>query len=156
MNQAHWHLMLNHIPITGAAFALIAWLYAIWRNHADIYRFALGWAIVVGLLTLPVYWSDEQGHKLLHGLADFSHEMAETHEVWGIFLLYAMLTTSALAAVCFWRLKRTSGLPSPVGRTVMLPTFLITTGLGIYTGHLGGMVHHPAMRPDFAPQAERS
>jgi hypothetical protein len=151
MNAAHWHLMLNHLPIIGAAFALIIWLYAIWRNHPDIYRLALGLAILTGLATLPVYWSGEQGHEILHGLADFNHEMVETHEIWGTYMLYIMLASAALAIGCLLSLKRSNGLPSLFWKVGMASIFLITTGLGIYTGHLGGMVHHPEMRPGFVP-----
>lgn len=154
MNAAHWHLMLNHLPITGAAFASLVWLYAIWRNQPDIYRFALGWAILVGLATVPVYFTGEQGHEILHGLADFNHEMAETHEVWGTYMLYAMLASAALALGCLLTLKRSNGLPKPLWKMVMTFAFMLSTGLGIYTGHLGGMVHHPEMRPDFVPHEE--
>ncbi len=154
MNQAHWHLMLNHLPITGAAFALLVWLYAIWRNQPDIYRLSLGCAILAGLLTLPVYWTGEQGHKILHGLPDFNHEMAETHEVWGTCMLYAMTGTATLAQICLLSLRRTNHLPTTLWKIIISGVFLGTTGLGIYTGHLGGMVHHPEMRPGFIPRVK--
>lgn len=145
MTAAHWHLVLNHIPLLGIIFGTILLIYGVWRNQEDVQKASLGMLAVAGLFTLAVYLTGEPAEELVEGLAGVSHDAIEAHEEFGIYALIGGLATSILStgALLFASLRR-----HIVRWTVylVLAVALLTTGLLGYTASLGGQIHHQELR----------
>ena len=54
MNVAHWHLILNHIPVLGIAFGLVVLGAGLWKSSEELKRLALVVFATSALLAVPV------------------------------------------------------------------------------------------------------
>lgn len=145
MSAAHWHLMLNHIPLLGLFFGAGLLAYGVWRGSEDVQKASLGLLAVAGLSALAVYLTGEPAEEGIEGLAGVSHDAIEAHEKGALYALIGSLTTSAaaLGALLYgW------GRRSLARWTVLLTLVLAftTTGLLGYTANLGGKISHPELR----------
>ncbi len=152
-NAAHWHLVLNHLPVVGvfAGVLLMVALYVF--DLEDLKTVSLWWFVAVALVGVPVYLTGEPAEELVEGMPSVSHDALEEHEsvalwsftllcitgAWAVFgLIYRKLDESASAWI----------LP------VLFVAALVTSGMMGYTANVGGKIHHPETRPGFTPPEE--
>jgi hypothetical protein len=147
MNAAHWHLMLNHFPVTGLLLGLLLWGLAFKVKRPELDRLLGIWFLAMGILIIPVYVTGLNSHDILHDLPGISHEQIETHEHWGRYTLFAMLAVSLLSVMSLIRQK-------PIIQRIFPILVLVAFGLAFYTSHLGGFIRHPEIQPGFAPSGE--
>ena len=56
MNAAHWHLVLNHIPVVATPFAALLLGFALWRKRpSELFGVSLGAFVLIALLSVPAY-----------------------------------------------------------------------------------------------------
>lgn len=145
MTSAHWHLMLNHVPLLGLLFGTGLLTYGLWGAYENVQKGSLALLAVAGLSAVAVYLTGEPAEEVIEGLAGVSHEALEAHEGFGIVALTAGLVTglSALGALLYGRLRR-----SIARWTVILTLGLAVVSIGFlaYTANLGGKISHPELR----------
>ncbi len=145
----HLHLLVNHVPIIGAAFALVL-LIASYFFAPDVLRRT---AFAVLIVTALAGWaSDLTGDPAEHAIEGFpgvSRTVIHAHEDMAdkAFIIGGVAGVLALGALLRWR--RT---PVPGGATVvMLLLTAVLSGAMAYTGLLGGRVRHTEVRPESVP-----
>jgi hypothetical protein len=145
MSAAHWHLMLNHIPLLGLLFGAVLLAYGVWRGSEDVQKASLGLLAVAGLSALAVYLTGEPAEEVVEGLAGVSHDAIEAHEEFGIYALVGGLVTAltALGALGYALFRRRLARWSVVLTLVLA---VVSTGLLGYTANLGGKISHPELR----------
>ena len=145
MSAAHWHLMLNHLPLLGLAIGTVLLAYGAGRRQDDVQRASLGLLAGAGLSAIAVYLTGEPAEEVVEGLANVSHEALEAHEHFAIYALVGGIATGvvALGTLLYGGLRQ-----SLAGWTVLLTLVLAlaTTGLLGYTANLGGKISHPELR----------
>ena len=145
MSAAHFHLMLNHIPLLGLVFGAVLLAYGLWRGAEDVQKASLGLLAVAGLSAIAVYLTGEPAEEIVEGLAGVSHDAIEAHEEWGWYALIAGIATGAVALgtlLAGWMRER-------LGRGAVILTLvlaLLSSGLIGYTANLGGKISHPELR----------
>jgi uncharacterized membrane protein len=145
MSAAHFHLMLNHIPLLGLVFGAALLAYGLWRGAEDVQKASLGLLAVAGLSAIAVYLTGEPAEEIVEGLAGVSHDAIEAHEEWGWYALIAGIATGAVALgtlLVGWMRER-------LGRGAVVLTLvlaLLSSGLIGYTANLGGKISHPELR----------
>lgn len=149
-NAAHWHLVLNHLPVTGSLAALLLLGWALIRNSDDLKRAALGALVLVALVTIPAFLTGEPSERHLKGLPGISSRWMSNHEEMGEVALWVALVAGALAlaALVFFRKSR------PVPRWAVglfLALNLAVCGFMARTASYGGKIHHPEIR-SYSPQ----
>lgn len=153
MTAAHWHLMLNHIPLLGLAIGTVLLAYGAGRRHEDVQRASLGLLAVAGLSAIAVYLTGEPAEEVVEGLANVSHDALEAHEHFAWYALVGGIATGivALGTLLYGWLRQ-----SLVRWTVLLTLVLAlaTTGLLGYTANLGGKISHPELRGRTASAVE--
>ncbi len=141
MNWVHIHLMTNHIPVIGTMIGIVILAYSLWKNSEEMKRFSLGFFVVLGAVTLLVYFTGEPAEEAIEKLPGVSEVMLERHEGASIFALVSLLVLSALslAALVF----RSLGLPERAWywRTLVLVAVL-SGGLMGWIANLGGKIRH--------------
>lgn len=145
MSSAHWHLMLNHVPLLGLLFGSGLLTYGLWGAYEDVQRGSLALLAVAGLSAVAVYLTGEPAEEVIEGLAGVSHEAIEGHEEFGIVALTGGLVTglSAVGALFYGRLRRS------LARWTVVLTFalaVVSVGVFTYTAYLGGKISHPELR----------
>jgi uncharacterized membrane protein len=145
LNAPHIHLMLNHVPIMGFAFALLVavggWL---WKSDAVV-RAGLVLFLITGLATVPVFLSGEAAHEVVEEIAGVNDEAIDVHEELGERGMFAALGVAILAAFALFR-YRTQALPRPLVLATLTAGLVGFALLG-YAGFQGGMIHHEEIRP---------
>jgi uncharacterized membrane protein len=145
MSAAHFHLMLNHIPLLGLVFGVALLAYGLWRGGEDVQKASLGLLAVAGLSAIAVYLTGEPAEEVVEGLAGVSHDAIEAHEEWGWYALIAGIATGVVALgtlLAGWMRERLG--QGAVVLTLVLA--LLSSGLIGYTANLGGKISHPELR----------
>ncbi|MBK8189786.1 MAG: hypothetical protein IPK79_04985 [Vampirovibrionales bacterium] len=153
MNAAHAHLLLNHFPVIGMLVALSVWLIGLKTSQNALCRVALGWFVVIGAVSLLVYFSGNGAEAIVESLPEASRDLIEVHERWGLFSLLASLAGGALAAMSLWQLQRAGRLQRALQAAVtgLAGLSLLLAG---YAGYWGGQIRHSEIRADFTAPAE--
>jgi uncharacterized membrane protein len=145
LSGAHPHLLVNHVPIIGAFFAL-ALLLASYRFAPDVLRrTAFVVLIATALAGAASDLSGDPAVKAVRGLPGVTRDVVRAHEQMAdkAFIAGALIGVIALGALVRWR--RT---PVPRGATVIITLCtLALSGLMAYVGLLGGRIRHTEVRP---------
>ena len=153
MSAAHWHLVLNHIPLLGILFGTALLAYGVWRRQEDVQIASLGLLVVAGLAVIAVYLTGEPAEEVVEGLAGVSHDAIEAHEHFAWYGLVAGIATGvvALGTLLYGALRRRL-VRWTVGLTLLLA--VVSVGLIGYTANLGGKISHPELRGEVPVQVE--
>lgn len=152
-NAAHWHLVLNHLPVVGsmAALLLLAWAWI--KNTDDLKRTAVASLVLVALVTIPAFLTGEPSERHIQGLQGVSPRWMSNHEELAEVALWVAIGVgaAALGALIVFR-KRHSFPRWATG--VLLLACLVVCGFMLRTANYGGKIRHAEIRKYSAPAAE--
>jgi hypothetical protein len=152
MNPAHLHLLLTHLPVLGAIFAVPLLATALLTRCTAVRRMALGAVVVVALLGLPTYFTGEAAEDAVEGLPGVSEALVERHEEAAARALAALEVAGAVALLGLALTLRARQVPA----WILLATLLVTAvGAGLlgWTANLGGQIRHIEIRAGAAASA---
>ncbi len=149
MNAAHIHLLLNHIPILGTIFGLLLLCYGIWKHSDEIKKASLGTFVITALITIPVYLTGDGAAQIVGNLPEVSVAIIRRHDSAATITLVAIEILGALSLFSLWFGRGNRGL-KPWLTGVILVIALICSGLGSWTGSIGGEIRHTEVRPGFS------
>ena len=145
LTGAHLHLLVNHVPILGALFAL-GLLLASFLWAPDVLR-KTALVVLIGVAVAGVI-ADKSGdpaEKAIQGFPGVSRDRIHAHEdaAGKAYLTAGLVGVLALGILIRWRRE-----PVPAGATAAaLAGAVLVSGLMGYTGLLGGRVRHTEVRP---------
>jgi uncharacterized membrane protein len=144
MNTPQIHLALNHVPVLGAAFAMVALGAGLWARHGALVRFGLFILVAIALAAIPVYFSGEGSEEAIEHLAGVQRSAIEPHEdlARAATLGLAALGLGALAALIRYRRRPVP----PRVRWALLLAAIALGGVLARTAHLGGQIRHAELR----------
>lgn len=145
MSAAHWHLVLNHIPLLGIIFGAVLLAYGLWRGQENVQQASLGLLAAAGLGIVAVYLTGEPAEEVVEGMTSVSHDAVEAHEEFAWYALIVGIATGvASLGTLFYGLIRRRLARWTVVATLVLA--LISSGVIGYTANLGGKINHPELR----------
>lgn len=148
MNGAFIHLLFNHIPVIGVPLSWLLLTAGAFRHSRELIQAAYVSFILMALLTIPAFKSGGPAVHVVRDLPGISrpviraHAQAADKAFWGVELL------GLAGLIGVWFSKRADGVPP--GVTVL--TLLFGLGASVWLGwvaHLGGLIRHPEIAPDF-------
>jgi hypothetical protein len=140
MNDAHLHLLVNHVPIIGGAFASLVLAWGILRHNKDVMGVALVAFILLGAASFVAHQSGEGAEEVLeHGTSAYKHDMIEAHEEAAFPAHLAMMVTAFASILTLVIRKLREGRILPI---VVLVLSLVAFGLMARAGNLGGKIVH--------------
>lgn len=146
MNAAHWHLVLNHIPVVGSAFALLLLVWGMARRSQELKRAGLVAVAFVGLLTIPAYMTGEPAFEsaMEHLEATPADEdpLVDAHKKSAGFAFAAIALSAVLAGVTLFRSREGRPVPMPLAAATLVLLALTVAIMG-RTAQLGGTIRHP-------------
>ncbi|MDA0836753.1 MAG: hypothetical protein O3B01_15600 [Planctomycetota bacterium] len=150
----HIHLIINHIPILGPAFAILPLVYFLVTRSKDALLLGLFITVISTGSMRFVMWTGELSeervsNQLQHLVDDEGHSKWKL-EHWerasvGAKVLYMTLVLSITALVFFKRLEKHHLY---VGIANLLLSGLCL-GMCIWIADAGGKIHHPEFREGF-------
>ena len=143
LNPAHWHLLVNHLPIIGSIIGLFILGYGIISKTEVVIKMSYWLFIVLAVFAVIAKQTGEQAEGFIMSakLADETliepHAQAADYAQWSMIILGLI----ALAALFINRLKTPKVMP-----LIVLITALVAAGLMGWTGFLGGEIMHKEIR----------
>ena len=145
MNEAHLHLLVNHVPVIGALVSLFALAVALFWKSADFQKSALIMALIFGVTAIPAYFSGEAAEELIEDQKNVNHELVENHEEAAKLATIAAIVSGLVAGGALI-LKNARG----AGMAAATVLFLVTVILMARAANSGGQIMHPEIRGDTA------
>ncbi len=145
MNGAHWHLLLNHLPVLGSAFGILLLLFAWVRKSDEIKKVSLGVFVLTAICAVPAYLTGEPAEEVAEHLPGVTHALIEHHEEAALLALSAAVATGIAALAGLFLSRKAKLLPI----WLMLATLflaLATGGLMVRAANLGGEIRHTEIR----------
>ncbi len=145
MDATHLHLMLTHFPIVGTIVGAGILAYGQFSNNNSIKKVALVTLFLMSILTIPVFLTGEGAEEAVEHLAGVSENIIEEHEelaekaIWlmGLLGIFSLLNI-------FLIVKKSSFAKSASLITLIIS--LVTVGLFVQVGNLGGQIRHSEIR----------
>jgi len=152
-NDAHLHLLLNHLPIIGSLLAALLLACGMAMRSKDLTRVALGLTVLLALITIPVAASGHDAEDVIEGMQGISEDRIDAHQERAEKAVIAMYVTGGFAALGLLVGLGGGGVPRWASALCLL-LLLAASGLMAWTGKAGGEISHPETRPGFvAPEA---
>ena len=153
MNQAHLHLIVNHVPIVGSLFAAVLLAAGVWQRSATLSRAGLVAVLAAGLLCLPAQLTGEGAAAIAQQLPRASRALIHNHEEAAELGFWMLEGAAALALFGLLLLKNASPKARLLALLALAAT-LVSFGLLARAGNLGGQIAHPEIREGFGTPDE--
>ncbi|MFM2376213.1 MAG: hypothetical protein RLZZ165_1310 [Bacteroidota bacterium] len=141
MNAAHIHLVITHLPIFGSILGAIVMAQALWTRSNPTKIAAYTVFILSAIGASVAYLTGEGAEETVEGLQGVAEGMIEQHEEFAMFALGSMLLLGLASIAGLLLTLRKSALTRTMA-TVILLVSLVSFGLAVRTGYLGGQIRH--------------
>ncbi len=154
MNNAHLHLLVNHVAIFGVFFGLSALTWSMVRKNADLRIAAVILFLISGLFAWIATETGEGAEDVVEKLPGIMESLIEEHEEAAevAYIFTIILAVSSLLMEGVARFKN-QWLKFQI---IILILALTTTGLLAYTALLGGQIRHTEIRDSGTTQNTES
>ena len=154
MNTAHWHLLLNHLPMVGIVIgtSILAFGF-LYKNQPVIKMTALGVFVFSAAIAIPAYLTGEGAEDIAEKLPGVTEGFIEEHEDLGKIFLILAEALGGLSLITLIALRFKNKF-TPILFGMIL---LIGAGTAIFAkqvGTSGGLVRHTEIRNGNAPASE--
>lgn len=145
MNQAHLHLLFNHLPIIGTLIGLLTLIAGFLLGNHIVKRTAMGIFIFAAICAVPAILTGEGAEEVMERLPGLNGGFIKAHEEMAeIFIwLSSVLGISALATL-FLDIKENA--LSKILYFATLAIALATMFVGQQVGTTGGEIRHTEIR----------
>ena len=153
MNQAHLHLIVNHVPIVGSLFAAVLLAAGVLKHDLTLTKAGLLAVLAAGLLCLPAQLTGEGAAAIAQNLPRVSRALINNHAEAAELGFWVLESAAALALFGLLLLKNNS----PKARLLSLLTLVaavLSFGLRARAGNLGGQIRHTEIREGFGTADE--
>ena len=148
MNDAHWHLAVNHFPIIFPMIGVIILLTGLFLKSEIVQRVAYGVIILGSLSTFAAMYTGEPAEHIIKKMhivdKHIIHEHEEVAETFAL-LNYGLGALSLLGLWGSWK-KKPFAQKLPF---VILLFSMVVLYFGKATGNSGGEIRHTEIRSDF-------
>jgi len=145
MNQAHLHLLLNHLPILGVLFGLLILSTGFFLKNTSIKRTALGIFVLSAIFAVPAYLTGEGAEEVVESLPGVSENLIEAHEDLANIFLWMVGALGLFSLATFYADLKSKSISS----TLYAITFVAALGSMIFAqqvGTSGGEIRHTEIR----------
>lgn len=144
-NAAHWHLLVNHLPIIGSLFGILILLWGIIRKNESIVNLSLLLFVICAVFSIVASQTGESAEQYLKSLKAIDEIYLERHVAAADIANYGMIALGALALITliFKRIRSQKYIPY-----IILLVSIAVFVLMARAGNLGGEIMHKEIRTD--------
>jgi uncharacterized membrane protein len=145
MNQAHLHLLLNHLPILGILFGLLVLAGGFLLKNTTVKRTALVFFVLSGLFAIPAYLTGESAEELVESLPGVTENLIEAHEDLANIFLWMVGALGLFSLATFYADYKSKR----IAPTLYVIAFVAAIGTMIFAqkvGTSGGEIRHTEIR----------
>ena len=147
MNQAHLHLLLNHLPILGILFGILILAAGFILKNTAVKRTAMGVFVFAAICAVPAYLTGEGAEEVVENLPGVGEDLMEAHEELANIFLWMAAGVGLLALFTFF----TDRAQKKSASTLYLITLAAALGAMVFAqrvGSSGGNIRHTEIRTD--------
>lgn len=153
MSAAHFHLIINHLPIFTIPLTLIFYVHGFLNQNERSKNFALKVLFFSTLFIIPTYFSGENSEDLIETISGINKEQIEEHEeIAKIALIIGILSAITSGASVF--LKKFKFKAQAEKAAIFLS--FISLILLILTAQQGGKIRHPEIDQSETSTSEKN
>lgn len=140
MTILHLHLLLNHIPVVGALFALLLFALALTRRETVSVKFALAFTAAMAAVAAVVYFTGGAAEEAVENLAGVTERSINRHEEAAELttIVFGILGGFSLVALLALRSRKP---PKWVALAGLVGSLGVSALMG-WTANLGGQIRH--------------
>ena len=151
MNDAHLHLLINHLPIVGLIIGTLILIAGLLFRSTAVRVVALFVIIFAAGFAIPAFSSGEGAEEVVEhmsGMTKETHHMIHEHEEKAEFFMifvWSLLCLSILTLLLIWKKNKAAMYLE----FLVLALALVGTYVGREVGSTGGEITHLEIRKDF-------
>lgn len=145
MNQAHLHLLFNHLPILGTLFGILILAGGFLLKNNSVKRTALGIFVLSALCAIPAYLTGEGAEEIVEGLPGVSENLMEAHEDLANIFLWMVGALGLFSLATFYADFKSK----KIAATLYALTLVAAIGTMVFAqrvGSSGGEIRHTEIR----------
>jgi uncharacterized membrane protein len=148
MNDAHVHLITNHLPIIIPLIALMVLIIGLFSKSDAVKRTAFFLFILGAISTFPAFESGEGAEEIIEHLVGVSHDLIHEHEEKAELFMILSYLLGAISLVGIWANWKKKKFASIIAYVTILFS-LIVLFVAKETATTGGEIRHPEIRTTF-------
>jgi uncharacterized membrane protein len=148
MNQAHFHLVVNHLPIIFPIAALLVLLAGYIAKSPAVKRTSYMLFVIGSISTLMAMNSGEGAEEIVEHINGIEEDYIEKHEESAETFAILSYLLGLLSLIAFWACYRLKSFASFLSYAVLVFA-LVVIYFGRETGTTGGEIRHTEIRADF-------
>lgn len=147
MNYAHFHLVVNHLPIVGTLIGFLVLSAGLILKNPQIKNTALGIFIFSALTAIAAFSTGDGAEEIVENLTGISETLIHKHEEYAELFQTIMLILGGVSLITlFLEYKK---LPfSKYGFVLVLLLSVSSIIISKYVGTSGGEIRHTEIRSD--------
>jgi len=145
MNEAHYHMLINHFPIIGLFFGIAILVFGMIKRNAILINTAyliFIFCMIMGKITMM---TGDKAEHFVENIAGFSHELIEEHEEAAegfMKIMYVLGFASALGLYINYKKHKKALLVSILILTIAVVAMILSAPAGT----TGGEIRHSEIR----------
>jgi glucan phosphoethanolaminetransferase (alkaline phosphatase superfamily) len=147
MNEAHFHLVVNHLPIVGILIGILVLLTGFLLKKSEVKITALGIFVFSALASIAAFYSGEGAEEIVERIPGISETLINQHEESAELFFTVILILGGVSLVnMFLEIKK-----SKLSKFGFILVILISMAAGILAknvGTTGGEIRHTEIRND--------
>lgn len=147
MNDAHFHLVVNHLPIVGVLIGFLVLLVGYIIKKPQVKNTALGIFVFSALTAAAAFLTGDGAEEIVENLPGISETLIHKHEEYAELFLTMMLILGGVSVVtAFVEYKKYQF--AKYGIIVVLFLSIASIVISKYVGTSGGEITHIEIRKD--------
>ena len=148
MNDAHFHLVINHLPIIVPIVGALVLIIGLLINQEVVKRVSYLLFILGAIATFPTMNSGEGAEEIVEHLPNMSHELIHEHEEKAEFFAILSYLLGVISIVALWMSWKRKKFAKMIGALVFAFSIVVLF-FARQTGTTGGEISHPEIREGF-------
>lgn len=147
MNAAHFHLLINHLPIVGLWIGILVLIVGLILKKNDVQLTALCIFICSAITSVFAYYSGEGAEEVVENFTGISETLIHTHEEYAVSFFALTLILGAVSLIGFIAAL----VKLKFAKILILTALLLALADGVlakYVGTSGGEIRHTEIRSD--------
>jgi len=147
MNQAHLHLLLNHLPILGSLFGILVLIAGFLLKNNMVKRTALGLFTIAAITAIPAYLTGEGAEEVVESLPGVTENLIESHADMANIFLWVVGALGLLSLATLVADLKAQKITSAM-YVITFAASIAAMGLAARVGVTGGEIRHTEIRSD--------
>ena len=145
MNDAHWHLLLNHLPIIFPVIGLLIMFGGFIFKSEIVKRTSYAIFILVAILTVPVFATGEGAEETVENLKGIDEKFIKIHEEVAETFAFLSYILGAISLIGFWANFKKKSFSNIISSLTIIFS-LVVLYFAKHAGTTGGEIRHTEIR----------